>query len=744
MGGGAAWPRGGGQLATTEIYDPTNNSFTPAASLNTARTNACAATLKDGRVLVVGNWFNPAGNAEIYDPSANTFTVTGACLKERSYPVIIPTDDGGAIVCGGTGVYGDRIPNDVFEKYDPVANSFTSLTATLFDGETSWDIGCFQPTLTQQFKMANGKYVVMVYKTDYSMLRLISIDPTTLEIKEITTQSPIPLVDTDNQSITYSCNRTPMIDVSKNLIHIVQAAQNTNYILRIVTINPVTGSVNYSKMNNFDYSPISSNISMLSDGRILFTGGNKPDNFTLSSRAFIVTPATYNQSDMSITNLPDLTLARAGHAQIVPTPTKYVVIGGHVNGFLLTQSVEIYKNSWQSAVSADNRDMPFVAQLNNGKYLLGGGASSAWGVGQLSTTEIYDPVTDSFTPAASLNVARVNASAATLKDGRILVVGNWYNSAGYAEVYDPSTNTFTLTGACLEGRACPVIIPTNDGGAIVCGGIGIYGDRITNDVFEKYNPVSNGFTTLTSTLFNGETSWDIGCYQPTLTQQYRMANGKYVVIVYKTDYSLVRIISIDPATLEIKEITTQSPIPLVDTDDPSITYSCNRTPMIDVTNNLIHIVQQAQSTSYILRIVTINLTTGSVNTAKMSGFDYSVSSSALTMLNNGSILFTGGNKPDNFVLSPRAFIITPATFLETSVNNTHINNITVRWDQSSQAFLFSEEVSDANLYNITGSEIMNSGRTNILSASSIPSGVYFIRINRSNPETSRFIKVIKP
>jgi hypothetical protein len=223
-----------------------------------------------------------------------------------------------------------------------------------------------------------------------------------------------------------------------------------------------------------------------------------------------------------------------------------------------------------------------------------------------------------------------------------------------------------------------------------------------------------------------------------------MANGKYVIIVYKTDYSMVRIISVDPATLEIKEITTQSPIPLVDTDDPTLSYSCNRTPMIDVTNNLIHIIQQAQSTSYILRIVTINLATGSVNTDKMSGFDYSVSTSNITMLNNGSVLFTGGNKPDNFTLSSRAFIITPATFVETNFNNTRINNITVRWDQSSQAFLFSEEVSDAILYNITGSELINSGRTNLLSASSIPSGVYFIRTNRNNPEASRFIKVIKP
>jgi hypothetical protein len=60
--------------------------------MNVARTNACATTLKDGRVLVVGNWYNSADYAEIYDPLANTFTLTGACLKARAWPVIIPTD----------------------------------------------------------------------------------------------------------------------------------------------------------------------------------------------------------------------------------------------------------------------------------------------------------------------------------------------------------------------------------------------------------------------------------------------------------------------------------------------------------------------------------------------------------------------------------------------------------------------------------------------------------------------------
>ena len=457
--------------------------------------------------------------------------------------------------------------------------------------------------------------------------------------------------------------------------------------------------------------------------------------------------AIFSQTAMSIQNLPDLSLARSAHVLLVPTPDKYVVIGGHINGFLLTNSVEIFStssNTWQTTTSSDNRDMPFVAQLSNGKYLIGGGCSSELGVGQLATTEIYDPINSSFTSAASMNVARTNVCATTLKDGRVLVVGNWYNSADYAEIYDPSANTFTLTGACLKARSIPVIIPTDDGGAIVCGGIGIYGDRITNDVFEKYDPITNSFSVLTSTLFDGETTWDIGCYVPTLSQQYKMANGKYAVIVYKTDYSELRLISIDPATSEIKEITTQTPIPLVDTDDPGIPFGSSRKSIIDVTNNLMHIIQTATSTDYILRIVTINLTTGSVNSSKMSGFYFNVGSGNHYMLDNGQILFIGGMISDNFALSARAFIITPATYVETNLNNHKTNNVTVRWDHSTQAFLFSEEVTNASLYNVTGTELIKTGKTNLLSAASIPAGVYFIRTNGIKSGGSQILKVIKP
>ena len=752
IGGGCSSSLGVGQLATTEIYDPSNNSFTAAANMNVARTNVCAATLKDGRVLVVGNWYNTADNAEIYDPVANTFTLTGACLVARSLPVIIPTNDGGAIVCGGLGIYGDAPSSYIFEKYNPVSNTFTELTHTLFAGETSWDIGCYLPTMTQQYQLPDGKFAILVYNTALTLARLISIDPATSQIQEIITQKPIPLADETNPDIKFGCARTLMIDQTHKLIHIIQqGGLESNIILRIVTINIATGSVNISKQDGFDYSISTSNLSMFDDGRILFSGGNKFDNFTLSDKAFIVTPATYlenePESPMSIENLPDMVSARTGQVRVITAPDKYTLIGGHINGFKLTKNVEIYNSTtktWDISTATDNRDNSFVAKLTNGKYLIGGGCSNNSGSGQLATAEIYDPTNNSFTATTNMKVARTNACAATLKDGRVLVVGNWYAAADKAEIYDPVANTFTLTAACLVERSNPIIIPTNDGGAIVFGGVGTYGVLYPALTFEKYNPVTNTFSYLSQTLFDGESSLDVRNGLPTETEQLMLPNGKYVVLVYNSTYTSLRLITIDPVTGIIEPMQTKNPIPMTYTDDPGLTFYSNRSPMIDLTRNLIHLVQSANNTNSILRIVTINYLTGSVNSSRMSGFDFPVYSSNLSMLSDGRILFTGGNKSDNFTLSAKAFIITPARYLETAVTNPLLKSVNARWSNQDQSFLFNQEISSATLYNLTGKALLTVNNGDKLTANSLAKGIYIIKVKALNSAESIGLKVIRP
>lgn len=457
-----------------------------------------------------------------------------------------------------------------------------------------------------------------------------------------------------------------------------------------------------------------------------------------------------SQTPMSIEMLPDLTAARAYHVQIVPSAEKYMAIGGHVNGFYLTTSVESYNSgavTWGQSSTKDNRDMSFVAKLLNGNYLIGAGCSSRSGVGQLASAEIYNPTDNTFTLTGSMNVARTNANSCVLSDGKVLVVGNWYASAAVADVYDPEYGTFTSTGNCISQRAYPVVLPLNGGDALVIGGVGIYGASFSDLNVERYNSSINTFTVSSSVLIDNKSDWKSAIYHPQISNLLMMHDGKYAFLIWRTENNVTtyKLASVDPSNAEIKEIITQQPIPVNDELDPSLVFGCNTKPLIDKEHRLIHIIQQAAvSNTFTLRIVTVNYETGSVNSATIENFNYSVASAANNLLDNGKILFSGGNKPDNFTLSAQSFLITPATYLETGIDNPKVSEITAYWDHSSQTFRLNKSVNSAELFAINGELIKREYNTQNIGNQLLTKGIYLLRIKNTDTGLNEIMKVYIP
>ena len=87
--GSRAGQRVGALVERAEIFDPTTLQFTLAASLATPRQQHTATALGDGRVLVAGGYgAGVAGSGvldsgEIYDPSNDTFTPVGNTMSSR-------------------------------------------------------------------------------------------------------------------------------------------------------------------------------------------------------------------------------------------------------------------------------------------------------------------------------------------------------------------------------------------------------------------------------------------------------------------------------------------------------------------------------------------------------------------------------------------------------------------------------------------------------------------------------------
>jgi hypothetical protein len=122
----------------------------------------------------------------------------------------------------------------------------------------------------------------------------------------------------------------------------------------------------------------------------------------------------------------------------------------------------------------------------------------------MATAELYDPATDSWSATGPMRYARVGAQAATLADGRVLVVGSSRDDGSYepkwnfsqvevaeqarttGEIYDPKTGRFTLTGSLAEIDWSPLaqlglsefntypwgdgtLVALQDGGALLVG-----------------------------------------------------------------------------------------------------------------------------------------------------------------------------------------------------------------------------------------------------------------------------------
>jgi hypothetical protein len=78
--------------ASSEVYDPTTDSFGPAGELDTARADHSATLLPDGRVLVVGG-FDRDGRAvettEYFDPGTAEFSPGPRLLRPRAAHVAV-------------------------------------------------------------------------------------------------------------------------------------------------------------------------------------------------------------------------------------------------------------------------------------------------------------------------------------------------------------------------------------------------------------------------------------------------------------------------------------------------------------------------------------------------------------------------------------------------------------------------------------------------------------------------------
>jgi hypothetical protein len=133
--------------------------------------------------------------------------------------------------------------------------------------------------------------------------------------------------------------------------------------------------------------------------------------------------------------------------------------------------------------------------LGNGKVLLTAGTSTGLALGVDQSADLYDVNADCFAAIGSgagqhLATARMQASASSLPNGKVLIVGGTGSggaSLQSAELYDPSTNTFaTVTGGGQPGlitaRTGATATLLNNGLVLIAGGSS--GAAVAGELFD--------------------------------------------------------------------------------------------------------------------------------------------------------------------------------------------------------------------------------------------------------------------
>lgn len=252
------------------------------------------------------------------------------------------------------------------------------------------------------------------------------------------------------------------------------------------------------------------------DGRfVLIAGGGRGSLVAPTPEAFLHVYDHYTRSFIQQPSL--LRVPRSVHTATLLDNGRILIVGGtDGNAPMNWDDGELFDPATGTLAPVLNRMQTprgahTATKLDDGRVLIAGGnqifalTPSVAPIFQtaLSSTEIYDPATNTFTAGPSMNTARVGHSAVKLANGEVLIVGGISGGtivtptvavpvlAVDAEKYDPVTNTFTPAGFLFSPRFLGQIALLPSGNVLYAGG----GNNIllqSSSDAELWLPVSGG------------------------------------------------------------------------------------------------------------------------------------------------------------------------------------------------------------------------------------------------------------
>jgi hypothetical protein len=231
----------------------------------------------------------------------------------------------------------------------------------------------------------------------------------------------------------------------------------------------------------------STTLTRLPSGKVLMVGGYN-DGCCSGPKGTYKSAEIYNRKKNSWSSTAGMKARRLGHTATLLPSGKVLVAGGAIRDPISPhESAEIYDPAtatWSSTGAMTTpRFLHKATLLPSGKVLVTGGFKDDLGIG-LASAELYDPATGTWTTVAPMQFGRGRHTAVLLSSGKVLIAGgqsdnnNNTSSLNSSELFDPLSGTWSDAGTMVGARSQHIAVLLASDNVLVAGGL----DQTATDV----------------------------------------------------------------------------------------------------------------------------------------------------------------------------------------------------------------------------------------------------------------------
>jgi hypothetical protein len=433
---------GNAATSAAEIYDPSIGAFTVTGSMNFPRENHTASFLPiNGQVLIAGGTsapFRPA-SAELYDPQTGTFILTGSLQETRinhtatalaNSQVIVAAGSGGQLLCS-------------IETYDPTTGIFTSPSVFMKAVRTGHGTT----------RLADGRVLLTGGQDAYSNVN------SSAEIYDPAAGSFSLTTGLMNQG-RYGHTATILQNGNVLVVGGYSDSAGANLVPTAELFNPVSGT--FSPTSSPNVPRAYHTATLLGNGMVLIAGGEIAGPQTTTSIEL------YDPAIGSFTLAGNMSAPRYNHTATLLNDGRVLIAEG-VSGSnggpgnqvgpddLYDPSTGQFAEVGPHFQFSQTTIIPFDSVLlANGQVLVDEGT-------------IFDPVSDAlstFNAANTLNATLQDYKFLLLPNHQVFVAGG--QSAAY--LFDPTSEAYSAAGTMEYFRASPTAALLSNGQVLVAGG----------------------------------------------------------------------------------------------------------------------------------------------------------------------------------------------------------------------------------------------------------------------------------